>query len=281
MRKIILIYIFLYPILSFSQVNEINSFTQLDSLWDTYKENDQFSFTSQLIRDNEVRLSDFYYYREISNYLNTIFNKDISILKVINAQNYGFYGKFNKECTIDYYFSPDVCFLYKRLKCNDIHLVYFDKKTKKVVDTTSDFFESNFEYLLKKSNYSGLKFEKKGMTKWIGSYEGTGISLNVYNNQKIFVSSISVFWKNYSDGLRIEFFNDEVEGKKATIKKLKQLLISLRTYIKFEDYDKDRQKKEKLIEKCLEYKKIRDQIIDVNEVDKRIQQYEEKNKIKK
>lgn len=279
--SILFIIIILLQFISISQANEIKSFTQLDSLWDNYEENFQFSYTSQFIRDKEVKLSDFYYYRKISDYLNNIYNKDISILKVINAQNYGFYGKFENECTIDYYFSPDVCFLYKRKKSNVIHLVFFDNKNNEVIDTISSFFDSNFAYLLKDSNYKGFKFEQQRMTKWIGSYEGTGISICGYSNQKVFVNSIPVFWKNYNDGLKIEFFNDEVRGKKVTIDILKQFLISLRAYIKFDDYAKDRQKKEKLIENCLEYKKTRDKIIDVNEVDKRIRQYEEKNKIKK
>ena len=281
MKIIILILIMMssHPII-FSK--EINSFSKLDSLWNEISYVDHFSEQFSTVRYNDglmrIELSDFFYYRKIEKYLNSKFNSENIILRIINAQQYSMYWPFVNCDYDDYFYSPDVCFLYKKNKYKDLHLVYWDKKAQKVVDTLLKDVTFDINYLLKKDSYEGLEWNGFGEVRnWnIGSRYGTGVSLSVYNKGEVFVVSLEEFWKNSTDEKKIEFFNSNIIGKNETINQLKKMLLFLRDYVKFEDFAKDRVTEAEMKKNCEEYEKIRNKIIDVKAIEEREKKLKEK-----
>ena len=260
---------------------EIKSYSELDSVWNLNKENEGFSFLkiNDYMHTNSwgklimyYTLNDFYFYREIKNYLEKIYRQNIILLRIINASQGGL---VDMKC-MDYYFSPDVCFLYKYNKSSDLHLVFWDKNKLEVVDTILDFVHFDFNYLLKQINYKGLKWEGElaSRNKWnIGSLYGTGISLSIYNQGEVFVESLKEFWKNNRNGVGFEFFDKDIKGKKKTKNQLKKLMIYLRDYVSFDDFAKDRVPEEEMKKNCEEYEKIRDKIIDVKAIEEREKEF--------
>ena len=262
MKTILITIAFLAAMNSYSQ--PVKDFRTLDSIWDTYSENENFS---NLLW---VQLNDFYFYEKLSNYISDKFKNDIEIVRFINAQKHNMHLNSNLA-PLDYHFSPDVFFLYRFKNSTSIKIIYWDRTQSKVIDTVLNTDKQIFNYLLNINNYDGFKWDSQfaGRNLWIriSCYYGTGISISVYTPSCYFVKSVEEFWKYQKDEENVFF--DDIQGDNQLIISLQSILNEVSTFFEFLDFCKLNVIEKALWDNINEYQKIRHTIFDVEAVDKR------------
>lgn len=224
-------------------------------------DNYDFEYTSFLVKDT-ISIHDYFKNKKLSEYLCSKKDSIIEIMRLINVQNY--VKPFFRVTIIkgDFFFNPDVLYLYLNQN-HELHLVFWNDKFNRTIDTIIKTDKMDFKYLTNIKNYrsfsKGEKFELSyGKDYGLGPYKGTGIGISIWKNGESFNINSKDFWI-YSHNGEHEFRTTYCRNVRITREVIKMLRY-LSTIYEFKD--KERDDTNNYMDAWLKYKKTRHLIID-------------------